>query len=176
MTQDCLNSPSTADVSKRLPKGIHVIGAERLSDPSVEGISQRKRIRKKEDPSTNPTSWSYIFILHMAAKGMEKWLEKFNADEKNIKQPYFIHKTLRYSYKDEEKQQGVKKDFGAICQRTCLLARYGEGPTRISCRLFSPISFSQRPQFRATCIHQGLHHAALYECDEDPSGAGYIPS
>lgn len=109
MTQDCLNSPSTADVSKRLPKGIHVIGAERLSDPSVEGISQRKRIRKKEDPSTNPTSWSYIFILHMAAKGMEKWLEKFNADEKNTKQPYFIHKTLRYSYKDEEKQQGVKK-------------------------------------------------------------------
>ena len=109
MTQDCLNSPSTADVSKRLPKGIHVIGAERLSDPSVEGISRRKRIRKKEDPSTNPTSWSYIFILHMAAKGMEKWLEKFNADEKNTKQPYFIHKTLRYSYKDEEKQQGVKK-------------------------------------------------------------------
>ena len=80
MTQDCLNSPSTADVSKRLPKGIHVIGAERLSDPSVEGISPRKRIRKKEDPSTNPTSWSYIFILHMAAKGMEKWLEKFNAE------------------------------------------------------------------------------------------------
>ena len=109
MTQDCSNSPSTADVSQRLPKGIHVIGAERLSDPSVEGISRRKRIRMKEDPSTNPTSWSYIFILHMAAKGMEKWLEKFNADEKNTKQPYFIHKTLRYSYKDEEKQQGVKK-------------------------------------------------------------------
>lgn len=89
MTQDCLNSPSTADVSKRLPKGIHVIGAERLSDPSVEGISQRKRIRKKEDPSTNPTSWSYIFILHMAAKGMEKWLEKFNADEKKYQTTLF---------------------------------------------------------------------------------------
>ena len=109
MTQDCLNSPSTADVSKRLPKGIHVIGAEKLSDPSVEGISGRKRIRKKEDPSIDPTSWSYIFILHMAAKGLEKWLEDFNADEKNTKQPYFIHKTLRYSYKDEERQQGVKK-------------------------------------------------------------------
>lgn len=82
MTQDCLNSPSTADVSKRLPKGIHVIGADRLSDPSVEGISRRKRINKKEDPSIDPTSWSYIFILHMAAKGLEKWLEEFNADEK----------------------------------------------------------------------------------------------
>jgi transcription antitermination factor NusG len=45
----------------------------------------------------------------MAAKGMEKWLEAFNADEKNTQQPFFIHKTLRYSYKDEERQQGVKK-------------------------------------------------------------------
>ena len=110
MTQDCLNSPSTADVSKRLPKGIHVIGAEKLSDPSVEEMSRRKRIKKKEDPSTDPTSWSYLFILHMAAKGLEKWLEEFNADEKNkTKQPYFIHKTFRYSYKDEERQRGVKK-------------------------------------------------------------------
>ena len=98
MTQVCSLPSSTADVNndmynnKCLPKGIHVIGAEKLSDPSVEGISRRKRIRKKEDPSTNPTSWSYIFILHMAAKGMEKWLEKFNADEKNTKQPYFIIK------------------------------------------------------------------------------------
>ena len=109
MTQDCLNSPSTADVSKRLPKGIHVIGAERLSDPSVEGISRRKRIKKEEDPSTDPTSWSYLFILHMAAKGLEKRLEEFNADKKNTKQPYFIHKTFRYTYKDKERQQGVKK-------------------------------------------------------------------
>ena len=109
MTQDCLNSPSTADVSKRLPKGIHVIGAEKLSDPSVEGMSPRKRIKKKEDPSTDPTSWSYLFILHMAVKGLEKRLEEFNADKKNTKQPYFIHKTFRYTYKDKERQQGVKK-------------------------------------------------------------------
>jgi zinc transporter ZupT len=91
MTQDCLNSPSTADVSKRLPKGIHVIGAERLSDPSVEGISRRKRIRKKEDPSTNPTSWSYIFILHMAAgvsvcsaEGATEWGVSFGIALQNI--------------------------------------------------------------------------------------------
>lgn len=75
MTQDCLNSPSTADVSKRLPKGIHVIGAERLSDPSVEGISQRKRIRKKEDPSTNPTSWSYILFFTWQLKGWRNGLK-----------------------------------------------------------------------------------------------------
>ena len=105
MTQDCLDSPSTADVSKRLPKGIHVIGAEKLSDPSVEGMSRRKRTEKKEDPSTDPTSWSYLFILHMAVKRLEKRLKDFNADE--TKQPFFIHKTFRYSYK--ERQQGVKK-------------------------------------------------------------------
>ena len=38
MTQDCLNSPSTADVSYRLPKGIHVTGADDKSDPAIEGI------------------------------------------------------------------------------------------------------------------------------------------
>ena len=38
MTQDCLNSPSTADVSTRLPKGIHVTGADDKSDPAIEGM------------------------------------------------------------------------------------------------------------------------------------------
>lgn len=111
MTQDCLDSPSTADASRRLPKGIHVIGAENLSDPSVEGISRRKRTETKKDPSTDPTSWSYLYILHMAVKGLQDWLDAYNAKEQNKphQQPYFIHKTFRYSYKDEEKQKGVKK-------------------------------------------------------------------
>ena len=38
MTQDCLDSPSTADVSNRLPKGIHVTGADDKSDPGIEGM------------------------------------------------------------------------------------------------------------------------------------------
>ena len=38
MTQDCLNSPSTADVNTRLPKGIHVTGADDNSDPAIEGM------------------------------------------------------------------------------------------------------------------------------------------
>ena len=38
MTQDCLNSPSTADVNTRLPKGIHVTGADDKSDPAIEGM------------------------------------------------------------------------------------------------------------------------------------------
>ena len=39
MTQDCLDSPSTADVSYRLPKGIHVTGADDKSNPALEGMS-----------------------------------------------------------------------------------------------------------------------------------------
>ena len=70
-------------------------------------MSRRKHTEKKEDPSTDPTSWSYLFILHMAVKGLEKRLKDFNADE--TKQPFFIHKTFRYSYKDKEREQGVKK-------------------------------------------------------------------
>ena len=45
MTQDCLNSPSTADVSYRLPKGIRVTGADDKSDPAIEGMP-----------------WSYLLI------------------------------------------------------------------------------------------------------------------
>ena len=110
MTQDCLDSPSTADVSKRLPKGIHVIGAEKLSASKVEGIPQRERTRKKTDPSKQPTSWSYLFLQHMAARTFQKWLEEYNADKKKTpKQPFFIHQTYRYTYKDKENQHGVKK-------------------------------------------------------------------
>ncbi len=111
MTQDCLDSPSTADASKRLPKGIHVIGAEKLSGSSVEGIPRRKRIKKREDPATAPTSWSYLFILHTAVKRFQDRLDAYNAKEgnKDKRQPYFIHKTPRYSYRNERKQQGVKK-------------------------------------------------------------------
>ncbi len=113
MTQDCLNSPSTADASTRLPKGIHVIGAEKMSAPSVEGISRRKRIKRREATSADPTSWSYLFILHTAVKKVESWLEAYNAqaENKDKQQSYFIHKTLRYSYKDKERQQGVKKTW-----------------------------------------------------------------
>ena len=49
MTQDCLDSPSTADVSYRLPKGIHVTGADDKSDPAIEGMpwGQHYKIDKK---------------------------------------------------------------------------------------------------------------------------------
>ena len=46
MTQDCLDSLSTADVSKRLPKGIHVTGADDKSDPGIEEMP-----------------WGYLFYI-----------------------------------------------------------------------------------------------------------------
>ena len=54
MTQDCWNAPSTADVSKRLPKGIHFTGADYKSDPSIEG-----------------TPWGYLFIHNKTAQAFE---------------------------------------------------------------------------------------------------------
>ena len=54
MTQDCLNSPSTADVSKHLPKGIHVTGADDKSDPAIEGMP-----------------WGYLFIHNKTAQAFE---------------------------------------------------------------------------------------------------------
>lgn len=93
-----------------MPKGIHVVGSDKLSASKVEGISRRERIKNNGDPALQPTSWSYLFLQHMAAKAFQKWLEAYNADEtKSPKQPFFIHQTFRYSYKDKERQQGVKK-------------------------------------------------------------------
>ena len=54
MAQDCLNSTSTTDVSKRLPKGIHVTGADDKSDPAIEGMS-----------------WSHLFIHNKTAQAFE---------------------------------------------------------------------------------------------------------
>lgn len=96
ITQDCFDSLPTADVNNSLPKGIHVIGAEEHSDPRVEEL-----------PLPHDTTWSYLFLQHMAARTFIKWLDRYNSDE--IKLPYFIHKTYTYTYKNKEKESGVKK-------------------------------------------------------------------
>lgn len=45
----------------------------------------------------------------MAARTLLKWLETYNA--KYGKQPYFIHQTYRYSYKNQEEKRGLKKEL-----------------------------------------------------------------
>ena len=76
MTQDCLDSPSTADVSYRLPKGIHVTGADDKSDPAIEGMP-----------------WSYLFFT---TRQPRLWLviaiAKLCRDFEKILLPCFIQK------------------------------------------------------------------------------------
>lgn len=106
MTQDCLNPTSTADEDLRLPKGIHVIGTEIASAPNVEELSLLRTIPTSE----NPTSWSYLYLQHMAALSFQRWLDAYNLNSKNQRQqPFFIHQSYRYQYKNREEQQGVKK-------------------------------------------------------------------
>ena len=64
MTQDCLNSPSTADVSYRLPKGIHVTGADDKSDPAIEGMP-----------------WGYLFFHNKTARAFEKEMKDRNGQK-----------------------------------------------------------------------------------------------
>ena len=92
MTQDCLNSPSTADVSKRLPKGIHVTGADDKSDPGVEGMP-----------------WGYLFIHNKTAQAFENEMKDYNEKNPNSAIPCFIHRTLKYRQKNEK--GGVKKEL-----------------------------------------------------------------
>ena len=72
MTQDCLDSPSTADVSKHLPKGIHVTGADDKSDPAIEGMP-----------------WGYLFFHNKTARAFEKEKKDRN-DQNNSVIPCFI--------------------------------------------------------------------------------------
>ena len=64
MTQDCLDSPSTADVSKHLPKGIHVTGADDKSDPAIEGMP-----------------WGYLFFHNKTARAFEKEMKDHNGQK-----------------------------------------------------------------------------------------------
>ena len=79
MTQDCLNSPSTADVSYRLPKGIHVTGADDKSDPAIEGMP-----------------WSHLFI-----GGVNTYVvRKMRKTQYKLQKLYLVA-----TYCDEEKQE-----------------------------------------------------------------------
>lgn len=139
MTLDSLGTLSTADESKRFPKGIHVIGADgRPSDPKVEEVPKRQQIigggkngdsanhhgdsannngdsandngDSANESSEDSTSWSYLSLQHQTAKVLLRWLEKYNArSDIPRQQPFFIHKTYRYQYKNKETKQGVKK-------------------------------------------------------------------
>ena len=74
MTQDCLNSPSTADVSHCLPKGINVTGADDKSDLGVEGMP-----------------WGCFFFHNKTAQDFEKEMKDHNAKNNSTIPCFIIH-------------------------------------------------------------------------------------
>lgn len=104
------------DRKKNLPHGIHIMepnnpsgseASEALEPSSSEPGKARLGINGKENPEENPTSWSYLFLQHMAAKNFLKWLKRYNKERGH--QPFFIHQTYQYCYKNEAEKKGVKK-------------------------------------------------------------------
>lgn len=82
MTQDCLNSPSIADVSKRLPKGINITGADKKSDPGIEGMP-----------------WGYLFIHNKTAQVFERKMKAYNKANPESSHACFIHRSFTYRQK-----------------------------------------------------------------------------
>ena len=101
---------------KNLPHGIHILepdnpsgseASEALETSRSEQENPRSGINSKENPAEDPTSWSYLFLQHMAAKNFLKWLKRYNKERGH--QPFFIHQTYQYCYKNEAEKKGVKK-------------------------------------------------------------------
>ena len=119
MTQVCSLPSSTADVNdmynnKRLPKGIHIVGADKKSVSKVGGISKNEEEppnnlgeeteSKKKEPGL---PWGYIFIQHMSAASFEKNLESRKI-EGDFKPKCFVHRTVKYKKKSNGK--GIIKE------------------------------------------------------------------
>lgn len=120
MAQACSLSSSTVDVNglynnKRLPKGIHIVGAEEKSVSKVGGISQSETEKNSQNglEETAPTKktlglpWGYIFIQHMSADSFEKKLEMRKV-EGDFKPKCFVHRTVKY--KKNPNGKGIVKE------------------------------------------------------------------
>ena len=135
MTQVSSLPSSTADVNdmynnKRLPKGIHIVGADKKSVSKVGGMSKNEEednvqnlentdIQNKEDRQNNSGEkteskkkksgppWGYIFIQHMSAGNFEKKLESLKIDG-TFRPKCLIHRTVRYKQKPNGK--GIMKE------------------------------------------------------------------
>ena len=119
MTQVSSLPSSTADVNdmyhdKRLPKGIHIVGADDESVSKVGGISESEEgildvqntgTKTKQEEQEAP--WGYIFIQHMSAVNFEKALASRNVGD-GFKPKCFIHRTIQYKKKPNGK--GVMKE------------------------------------------------------------------
>lgn len=92
MTQDCLDSHSTAGVSRRLPKGINITGTGRKPAPAIEGMP-----------------WGYLFIHNKTAQVFEREMDSYNENNPKSAHACFIHRSFTYRQKNEN--GGVKKEL-----------------------------------------------------------------
>ena len=99
MTQDCFDSLATADVNKRLPKGIHVTKTDDASDLGIE----RTRCREEE------LSWGYLYLHNMTVPVFERQMNAYNAAHPDAPHACFVHRS--YSYKQKTERGGVKKEL-----------------------------------------------------------------
>ena len=77
MTQDCLDSHSTAGVSRRLPKGINITGTGGKPAPAIEGIP-----------------WGYLFIHNKTAQVFEREMDSYNENNPQSAHACFIHRSF----------------------------------------------------------------------------------
>lgn len=99
---------------KRLPKGIHIVGADETSDPRVGGVSKSECESDKLQPWRHGLAsvgwgppWGYLFIHHMSAATFEKRLETLNIED-GFKPNCFVHRTVVYKKKPSGK--GIMKE------------------------------------------------------------------
>lgn len=100
MTQDCFDSLATADVNKRLPKGIHVT---KTDDASSDLGIERMRCREEELP------WGYLYLHNMTVPVFERQMNAYNAAHPDAPHACFVHRS--YSYKQKTERGGVKKEL-----------------------------------------------------------------
>ena len=100
--------------NKRLPKGIHIVGADNKSVSKVGGISKSEEENNgqclEKAASTKKKSglpWGYIFIQHMSASSFERNLESRKI-EGDFKPKCFVHRTIKYKKKPNGK--GIMKE------------------------------------------------------------------
>ena len=100
MTQDCFDSLATADVNKRLPKGIHVT---KTDDASSDLGIERTRCREEGLP------WGYLYLHNMTVPVFERQMNAYNAAHPDAPHACFVHRSYRYKQKTE--RGGVKKEL-----------------------------------------------------------------
>lgn len=109
MTEESSDALSADRGGKQLPKGIHIVETDPLMASKEKVVPRRPLAETWGSTSEKPTSWSYLYLRHFAVKTFKKWLEHYNEQTEGRPQPFFIHQSYHYEYKNPEKQRGVRK-------------------------------------------------------------------